>query len=81
MWPIITIQLISLLLINDSDKVGTVFFQLIAEPQIVTALGWSSHSARLKTINLYFIDIKILVSRRTYFYLKFIVAVAIKCGM
>ena len=58
----------------------TVFYQLTAVPQIVATLGYLSRNSTLKIINLCFMcnfDIKIFVSRHTYFYLKFIVAAAI----
>ena len=53
----------------------TIFYKIIAMPQIVIALGQLLCSTRLKTINLCFMynfDIKISVSCHTYFYLKFI---------
>ena len=59
---------------------ATVFDRLIAVAQIVAALRWSPHTTRLKTINLCFMrifDIKISVSRHTFFYLKCIIAAAI----
>ena len=56
---------------------NNVFYLAIATPQVVTTLGWLPHSARLKTITLYFthnFDIKISVHCHTHFYLEFIVA-------